>query len=88
MSCVSDGPTIEEYNLAEVAYRSAEESEANKFAPIVLSKARRLKRRGERALKERNFEESLKLFRKSRFYSEKAENISRLKMFTEGEMIP
>ncbi|MEM7645338.1 MAG: hypothetical protein AAF203_00390 [Pseudomonadota bacterium] len=81
-------PAIEEYNLAQVAFRSAKENEAKRYAPNSFSQARRFMRRGEKAYRDRHFERSEKFFRKSRFFSEKSENISRVKMFTQGEMAP
>lgn len=86
--CVNKQPPIEEYNLAQAAYRAAQESEAKRYAPRVYSQARRYYKRAERAYKERYFDKSTGYFRKSRYYSEKAENISRLKMFKQGEMVP
>lgn len=85
-ACVSKEPSHEEWNLAYVAYRSAQESEAKRFAPKLFGRARMFIKRGERAYRERYFDEAADYFRKARYYSEKAENKARVKMFQEGEM--
>lgn len=71
--------------MARTALRSAEEGEARRFAPKVFSEANRLYRQGETAYKDRLYEKSAEYFQKSRYYSEKAENISRVKMFEQGD---
>ena len=88
IGCVNPGPTIQEYNLAEVALRSAKDSEAKRYAPKVFSQARRYMRKAERAYKDRYYSRSEEYFKKSRYYSEKAENIARVKMFKQGEVAP
>ena len=79
-------PPIEEFNLARAALVAAKDGEAKRYAPRVYSEAKRYMRRAERAFKDRYFEKSTGYFRKSRYYSEKAENISRVKMLNQGEM--
>jgi hypothetical protein len=86
LSCVNKQPPIEEYNLAQAAYRSAQESEAKRYAPKIFSNAVRYYKRAERAYEERYFNKATDYFRKSRYYSEKAENMSRLNMFKQGEL--
>ena len=81
-------PPREEYNLARAALKAAKDSEAKRYSPKVYSQARRYMRKAERAYKDRYFDKSTDYFRKSRYYSEKAENISRVKMFKQGEMGP
>ena len=81
-------PPIEEYNLASAALKAANDSEAKRYAPRVYSQARRYMRKAERSFKDRYFDKSTEFFRKSRYYSEKAENISRVKMFKQGDMGP
>lgn len=87
VGCVNKLPPIEEYNLAQIAFRSAQDSEAKRYAPKVFQQAGRYFKRAEQAYNERYYGESVEYFRKSRFYSEKAENISRLKMFKQGENV-
>ena len=77
---------MDEYNLARAAFRAAQDSEAKRYAPKVYSRARQFYRQGERAYKERYYEKSTGYFKKSRYYSERAENISRLEMFKQGAM--
>ena len=86
--CVNRQPPIEEYNLARAALKAAKLSEAKRYAPKVYSQAKRYMRKAEKAYKDRYFEKSTGFFRKSRYYSEKAENISRVKMFDQGGMGP
>lgn len=88
LSCVNRQPSIEEYNLAQAAFRAAQESEAKRYSPKVFAQARRYFKRAERSYKDRDYKKSTGYFRKSRYYSEKAENISRLKMFQQGEISP
>ncbi len=87
ISCVNMEPTVDEYNLAKVALRAAEESEAKRYAPKSFGEASRYFKQGESAFKEKLFEKSAEYFQKSRYYSEKAENISRLKMFKQGDTV-
>lgn len=85
LGCVNKQAPIEEYNLAQAAFRSAQDSEAKRYAPKVFQQAGRYFKRAEQAYTERYYSESVEYFRKSRYYSEKAENISRTKMFKQGE---
>ncbi len=87
VSCVNMEPAIEEFNLAKVALRAAEESEAKRYAPNVFSEANRNFKMGEASFKDRSYQKSAEYFEKSRYYSEKAENISRLKMFKQGDAV-
>ena len=87
-ACVNPQKTVEEYNLAQGAYRSAQESEAKRYAPKVFYQAKKYLRRARRAYKDRDYDKATGFFQKSRYYSEKAENISRLKQFKQGEMAP
>lgn len=86
--CVNKQPPREEYNLARAALQAASDSEAKRYAPRVFSEAKRYMKKAERSYQDRYFEKSTEYFRKSRYYAEKAENISRLKMFKQGEMGP
>ena len=86
--CVNIEESQEEYNLAHGAYRAAQESEAKRYAPKVFYEAKKYLRRAERAYKEREYGEATRFFQKSRYYSEKAEKIARLKPCKQGEMAP
>ncbi len=86
VSCVNPQPSREEYNLAVAALRAARDSEAKRYAPKVYTEARQYFRKAERAFKEKYYPEATDYFRKSRYYAEKAENISRVKMFKQGDM--
>lgn len=86
--CVSQDIPIAEYNLARSALQAAKDSEAKRYAPRVYSQARRYMKKARKAYKDRNFDKSTGYFKKSRYYAEKAENISRVRMFKQGEMGP
>ncbi|MCB0377103.1 MAG: DUF4398 domain-containing protein [Bdellovibrionales bacterium] len=86
--CVNPGVSQDEYNLARAAFKAAQEGEAKRYAPKIFYKAQGLYRRGERAYSERYYDEASEHFKKSRYYFEKAEALSRLKLFKQGEMAP
>jgi hypothetical protein len=88
LGCVNPQKTQEEYNLAQGAFKSSQESEAKRYAPKVFYQAKKYLRRARRAYKQRDYDKATSFFQKSRYYSEKAENISRLKQFKQGEMAP
>ena len=88
VGCVNPRKTVEEFNLAEGAFRAAQESEAKRYAPKSLYQAKKYLRKAQRAYKERDYDKATGFFQRSRYYSEKAENIARLKQFKQGEMAP
>ena len=81
---MSKEPSHEEWNLASIALRAAQDSEAKRYAPKVLAQAQFLLKKGEVAYESRYYDEAADYFRKSRYYSEKAENIARYKIFKQG----
>ena len=84
LSCINKRTVNEEYNLAQIAFKSSRESEAKRHAPKSFAKAKRYLKWGKKAYKEKNYRKSSEYFLKSRQYSEKAENLSRLKNFQNG----
>ena len=84
-SCINKRLIDEEYNLAHIAFRAAKESEAKRYAPRAFSKARKYLKWGERAYKKKNYKKSTEYFKKCRYYSEKAEEISRFKLLKQGD---
>lgn len=88
LGCVNPQVSQNEYNLARTAYSAAKESEAKRYSPKYFYKAKGYLRRAKRAYDERYYDKATELFRKARYYSEKAENVSRLKQFKQGEMSP
>lgn len=86
VACANPGPAQQEYNLSETALRAARDSEAKRYSPKVYSQARRYMRKAKKAFEEKNFSQATEYFKKSRYYSEKAENVSRVKMFKQGDM--
>ena len=78
--CVNKAVVHEEYNLAQVALKSAEESEAKRYASRYFSSSRKYMKWGEEAYKKQEYKRATEYFKRCRYYSEKAENVSRLKM--------
>ncbi len=74
--------------MARAALKSATDSEAKRYAPRTYAEAKRYMNKGEKAFEDRYYDKSAGYFVKSRYYSEKAENISRVKMFKQGDMGP
>ena len=87
LGCINKRLVHEEYNLAQIALKAAEESEAKRYAPKAFSSSRKYMKWGEKAYKEKNYKRSTEYFQKCRYYSEKAENISRLKLFKKGDTL-
>ncbi len=85
LGCVNKRLVNEEYNLAQIALKSSEESEAKRYAPRFFSSSRKYMKWGEKAYGKHEFRRATEYFRKCRYYSEKAENMSRLKMFKQGD---
>lgn len=83
MGCAGPKP-YEDYSLAYTALKSAKTSEASRYSPGYWSRAERLYREAQQAYKENSNEKAKKLFRQSVLYSEKAENVTRLKKFQTG----
>lgn len=86
--CVNKGLVHEEYNLAYIALKAAEETEAKRYAPRFFSSSRKYMKWGKKAYKRQEYKKATEYFKKCRYYSEKAENASRLKMFKQGETSP
>ena len=82
-ACAGPKP-YEEHALAYVALRSAESAQASRYSPGNWSKAERMYREGRQLYKENSNEKSRVYFLKSIKYSEKAENVTRLKKFQSG----
>ena len=82
--CVNLEKTYNQYDLAQKAYSVSDKVGALHHSPKLFYRAHKYLRKGELALKERDYKKATKLFKKSRYYSEKAENRSRLKMFKKG----
>ncbi len=87
LSCINKRLVHEEYNLAQIALKAADESEAKRYAPRFLSSSKKYMKWGEKAYKTKNYVKSTEYFQKCRHYSEKAENISRLKLFQQGDSL-
>ena len=85
VGCVNKQLQLEEYSLARAALQAAENNEASRYSPKSFALAQRYMKKGEKAFKDQYFSKSMGYFRKSRYYSEKAENISRVQMFSQQE---
>jgi hypothetical protein len=77
-------PPYEEYSLARAAYQSARDAESSQYSSANWSRAESNYRSGQRAWADDDFEKARKFFKLAIEYSEKAENVSRLKKFKVG----
>ena len=77
---------IEEYNLAAVAISAAKEVDAAKHASGYFHKAQEFYRKGQILFKAREYERARQEFIQARQEAEKAENISRLIRWKNGEV--
>ena len=84
--CISLEVPHLEYNLSQSAFRSATDSEAARYAPNLYHKAERYYKRAEELFTERDFEKAVLYFKKARSFSERSENVARLKQFQSGDM--
>lgn len=81
--CAGPKP-YEEHALAYVALRAAESAQASRYSPGNWSKAEKMYRVGQQSYRENSNEKARVYFLKSIKYSEKAENVTRLKKFQSG----
>ena len=84
--CVSLEIPHYEYNLSQSAFRSATDSEAGRYAPNLYHKAERYYKRAEELFLERDFDKAVLYFKKARAFSERSENVARLKQFQSGDL--
>ena len=84
--CVTYIP-VDEWTMARSAYESAREADAARFVPAIWFKAEQSYRDGQRAYKDRKYEEAKQLFNQARAYCEQAENAARLARHQSGEVV-
>lgn len=85
-ACVTTRAPIEEYNLAAVAIEAAKQAQAAKYASGYFHKAQESFRRGQILFKAREYDKAKLEFINSRSDAEKAENVSRLIQWKNGEV--
>lgn len=78
-------PPLKDYNLARSALKMAGEHGAEELAPIHYKKALSLYRTGQSLFNDRFYSSAQDKFLESKKGSEKAENISRLKKYKQGD---
>jgi hypothetical protein len=83
--CVTSTP-IEDYTLARAAYDSAKDAEALRYAPALWYNAEQAYREGQRAYKERRYDDAEQEFKKARIAAEKAENAARVARHNAGDL--
>lgn len=83
--CVTSVP-VDDYTLARAAYDSAKDSEALRYAPALWYNAEQAYREGQRAFKERRYDEAQKDFKDARVSAEKAENAARIARHNAGDL--
>lgn len=87
VGCVGK-PPIRDYNIAAFALEYAKKSGAQKFEPLLLSKAEETYARAVSEYEERDYENASKNFVSARKWAEKAELKARYKKFKSGEGFP
>ncbi len=87
-SCTTFEPPYSEYNSATVALKFAKEYRARQYAAKYYYKAESSYKSAMNLYKLKKYEKSKRFFDVSIRMSKKAERISRLKQFKEGEPIP
>ena len=85
-SCAST-LSFKEYALAEIALKEAQDLEAQKNDKVNYIKANSYFLKAKVALQTKRYDEANKLFKKSRFYAEKAEMFSYLKRSMNSEEV-
>jgi hypothetical protein len=83
--CVTSVP-VDDYVLARAAYDSAKDAEALRYAPALWYNAEQAYREGQRAYKERRYDEAKTDFKDSRVAAEKAENAARVARHAAGDL--
>ncbi len=83
--CVTSVP-VEEYTMARAAYESAKEAEALRYAPALWYNAEQAYRLGQRAYKDRHYDEAQAQFKEAKLAAEKAENAARIARQSAGDM--
>ena len=84
-ACVTSVPA-DDYVLARAANDSAKDAEALRYAPALWYNAEQAYRDGQRAYKERRYNEAKSDFKEARLAAEKAENAARVARHTAGDL--
>lgn len=83
--CVTSVP-VEDYTLARAAYEAAKEAEALRYAPALWYNAEQAYRLGQRAYRERHYDEAEHQFKEAKLAAEKAENAARIARQNAGDL--
>lgn len=86
--CVLPPPPFEDYNLARAAVQAAQEADSPRISTNLWNRADEEFRLGERAYRDKEFDQAKRHFLKARKYAERAENVTRLKKFQSGDTFP
>ena len=78
---------FEEYALAKVALEEARKSKAQRFSSYYYQQAHSYFKRGEVSFKKKDFNKAQRYFKKSQELSEQAEDISYIKISTDGGIL-
>jgi hypothetical protein len=84
VGCATAHPSVD-FALAREAFNAAKEVEAARYAPGYFHKAEESFHAGERAYKEKDFNNAIEEFRQAKRFAEKAENIARLQRQKAGD---
>lgn len=85
-ACATTQAPIEEYNLAAVAIEAAKQVEAAKYASGYFHKAQESYRKGQILFKAREYDKARIEFFNAKSDAERAENISRIVRWKNGEV--
>lgn len=85
--CVHRIP-VDEYTMARAAYEAAKDADSARFAPSLWFNAEQAYREGQKAFRDRRYEEAKNAFTKAQELSEQAENSAKLSRNQSGEVIP
>jgi len=85
-ACVTTQAPIEEYNLAAAAIEAAKQVDAAKYASGYFHKSQESYRKGQILFKTREYDKARAQFLNAKSEAERAENISRIVRWRNGEV--
>lgn len=85
--CASSPPVLE-YTLARTALEAAREKESARYSSGYWHRAEEFYRKGEKSYQESDFVTARGEFERARIFAERAENVTRLRLFESGEGVP
>jgi hypothetical protein len=87
-ACITPPPPYLDYTMARTAYHAAQDVDAARFASGLWAKADENFRNGEKSYRENDFGPAQVFFKKAIYFSERAEDATRLKKFETGDSFP